>query len=146
MMSPPVIRIYGKEDVDALSVVCQELQACTYCVSMPYAAAYGGVVWFQTLLARVSAYRIRSILDCGDRAGDVLAALRIGLRLIYFSGPHETFIPLAHIAKHYQARLFSALNLDCDLRWYNDKVETCRHWLTLVSRASRPSGNNVHEM
>ncbi len=44
-------------------------------------------------------------LDCADRAGDVLAALRAGVRTIVFGGPEEVAAKLRDMAGQLRAKI-----------------------------------------
>jgi hypothetical protein len=56
-------------------------------------SAVHGATWLQALLgqvrAAVPAADVEAALDCGDRAGDALAALRTGIVRLGWSGSHE---------------------------------------------------------
>lgn len=71
-------------------------------VSAPSASAYAGASWFAALIAAGKAefpdVALTPILDCGDRAGDALAALGLGLRHLVFTGHAEAAARLARIA------------------------------------------------
>jgi hypothetical protein len=74
----PAVIVHGADDVRlALSVG----QAVTL-LSAPGAALYAGCGWWQALVGQARAAAtgvpVANILDCGDGAGQALAALRIG--------------------------------------------------------------------
>ena len=60
-------------------------------ISAHGAAASGGPGWFMAVVETVAGdypdVDILSILDCGDRPGDALAALRAGWKTIVYTGP-----------------------------------------------------------
>lgn len=60
-------------------------------ISAPGAAASGGPGWFMALVECAARdypdLKIDSVLDCGDRPGDALAALRAGWKTIVYTGP-----------------------------------------------------------
>lgn len=65
-------------------------------MSPPQAAAYAGVAFFKALGELVG----REItVDCGLRAGDALAALRIGCRKVVFRGDAARLARLQDIAQ-----------------------------------------------
>lgn len=74
-------------------------------------AATVGPAWFKAVttaaLGRHPGVRAAALLDCGDRPGAVLAALRSGVALIGFRGTEETTQRLSAIAAAYGARLVS---------------------------------------
>jgi hypothetical protein len=66
------------------------------------AAAYAGVGY---LLALSEAVGEQLVIDCGDDAGLVMAALRTGCRKLAFSGPDGLFQPLAEMAEQLGAEI-----------------------------------------
>src|ERR1700691_2415737 len=71
-------------------------------MSAPGAGAYAGVSWWQALVAQAAASRpdttVASVLDCAEEAGTVLAAIRMGLRHLRFTGPADRRERLAALA------------------------------------------------
>lgn len=63
--------------------------------SAPDAAAYAGVGYLHALEAALGR---PLVIDCGDDAGLVMAALRTGCCALVFGGPDELFERLADIA------------------------------------------------
>lgn len=51
-------------------------------------------------------------LDCADRAGDALAALRAGVRTVVFGGPADTAAKLRDIAGQLGAKILPAIDLN----------------------------------
>lgn len=65
-------------------------------MSPPGATAYAGVAFFKALGDLLG----REItVDCGERAGDVLAALRIGCRKLVYRGDAQRLARLQDIAQ-----------------------------------------------
>jgi hypothetical protein len=71
-------------------------------VSAPGAGGYAGAAWFAALAAQGMAafpqVAQRWVLDCGDAAGHVLAALRAGVPAVVFTGAPELRERLASVA------------------------------------------------
>ncbi len=71
-------------------------------LSAPAAAAYLGSGYFHALIETVAveypAAQVTGILDCGDAAGHVMAALREGVDAVVFTGPEAVRRKLAAIA------------------------------------------------
>ena len=71
-------------------------------LSAPGASAYAGAAWFAALVRQGEAefpnVPFIAILDCGDRAGDVLSALGTGLKHLVFTGHPEALRRLKAIA------------------------------------------------
>jgi hypothetical protein len=90
--------------------------------SAPSAGGYAGPGWFRELIeaAReaVPEARFSALLDCGDEAGTVLAALRAGVEGVIFTGRADVAARLADIARQRGARFetarLAALDLGAD--------------------------------
>ncbi len=99
-------------------------------LSPPGAAAYWGPLYFQSLVRLASEAepraRFTAILDCADRPGDVLAALRQGLTDLAFHGSGEVREKLVAIAESRGARLLPPAVVDIDLGEVRDPVASCR--------------------
>jgi hypothetical protein len=70
--------------------------------------------------------RFAAILDCADRPGDVLAALRQGVADVVFHGSGEVRDKLAAIAAARGARLLPPVKADLDLGETRDPLAACR--------------------
>jgi hypothetical protein len=70
--------------------------------SAPDAAAYAGIGYLQALGAAAGQ---ELLIDCGDDAGLVMAALRSGCRKLAFSGSRATAARLADMAAELDAEL-----------------------------------------
>ena len=92
----------------------------------PGAIAYAGPAFFHELERRHG----RAVLaDCGDRAGHALAALRVGLRQVLFTGDAELAARLADIAAQLGASLVTRLDLPVIRLDRDDDLATgCRAW------------------
>jgi hypothetical protein len=83
-------------------------------------ASFLGVGWFKAAINRAAAdhpaARLEAVIDCADEPGTVLAALRVGLKRISFTGAEETRLRLDEIARQLGASVegaveFAALDL-----------------------------------
>jgi acyl-CoA reductase-like NAD-dependent aldehyde dehydrogenase len=87
--------------------------------SPPDAAASMGAGMFRAIIAaaREAEPRARSlaVLDCGDRPGDAMAALREGIDAVCFRGDPEVAAKLAEMAEQAGARVLTALTVSLDL-------------------------------
>jgi len=92
-------------------------------VSAPDAGIYAGPGWFRGVIdaAReaVPSARFLALLDCGDRPGAALAAIRTEIEGVIFTGRADVTRRLADMAARHSVRLFSerpiaALDLDDD--------------------------------
>jgi hypothetical protein len=80
-------------------------------ISAPDAGVYAGPGWFKALVeaARetVPVARFSAVLDCGDRPGAALAAIRTELEAVIFTGRADVAARLADIAHQHGVRLFT---------------------------------------
>jgi hypothetical protein len=76
------------------------------------AGIYAGAGWFKAVVeaARntIPAARFSEILDCGDHAGAVQAALRAGIAAVVFTGRSDVAERLSAIAEQQGSRLLTA--------------------------------------
>jgi fructose/tagatose bisphosphate aldolase len=83
------------------------------------ASAFAGAAWFAALVEQARAefpdVDLTAILDCGDRAGDVPAALKLGLSHIIFTGHAGAAERLRDIAAQAGATVIAARPPSCDL-------------------------------
>ncbi len=105
----------------------------TVCViSAPAASAYAGVSWFPELVRQAQTefpgVDFTAMLDCGDRGGDALAALKAGARHIVFTGHPEAARRLAAIAATTGARILDARPPACDLLNAKDPLRAASAW------------------
>ncbi|RMD63942.1 MAG: hypothetical protein D6826_03615 [Alphaproteobacteria bacterium] len=111
----------------------------------PGAATYLGPAWLSTLIARVAEeyphVAITGLVDCGDRPGYVLAALRQGARRIRFTGRPKVARSLAAAAESCGATLVTGHIETLDLAEHdNDRQSACRRWLAAVQRRKSKGG------
>ena len=98
------------------------------------AGGYAGPLWFKALIeaAKIGhpAIDMTAVLDCGDEAGTVLAALRAGIKRVRFTGPAATAERLAAIAGQMDATIESgAAEAALDLLDVGDPDTACRAFL-----------------
>ena len=71
-------------------------------LSAEAAGAYAGALWFAEMIQAAHEEfpnaELTAILDCGDRAGDVLVALQAGIARVIFTGHPEAACRLTAIA------------------------------------------------
>ncbi len=101
--------------------------------SAPGAAATAGPGWFQEVVAQAGAdfpqVAISAVLDCADRPGHVLAALRLGLARVRFTGEPALAAKLSAIAEQHGAELVTGDLPALDLRGRPRPEQACRDWL-----------------
>lgn len=102
-------------------------------VSAPGAAAYAGPGWFCEVLRAARAVRPEAealgLLDCGTRAGDVLAALRTGIEGVIFTGRGDVADKLASLAGAHGVAFRRTRPAAHDLLAASDPQAACRRWL-----------------
>lgn len=106
--------------------------------SSPGASAYVGPAWFHEVvrLAKAEFPEVEAVamMDCAERAGDVLAALRQGLPRVRFTGRKAVAGKLAAIAEAQGAELVTGRLRALDLRGIDDPETACRAWLAGPTR------------
>lgn len=111
--------------------------------SAPGAGIYAGPGWFKAAIGIASseypAVEFTSVLDCGDEAGIVLAALRHGVSRVRFDGPDSVAARLADIAGQCGAVIErGALEPALDLLGRDDIETICRAFLA-AERSEQPN-------
>ena len=101
-------------------------------VSAVGAAAYAGAGWFAALNRQGAQdfpqVTLTAVLDCADRAGDVLAALKAGMRHVIFTGHPDAAGQLRAIAAETGATILSNRPEACDLLNAEDPAYRARKW------------------
>ena len=134
----------GRHDVAALVIhdldqaraalsAARDLGAPVLLVTAPGAAMAGGPLYLKVLLeaaaADVAGARWSALIDCGDRAGDVFAALDAGWTRLAFAGTADARARLADLADARGARLEPLPGLLLDLGSVGDPDAASRGWL-----------------
>jgi hypothetical protein len=92
------------------------------------ASGFAGAGWFAALVEQGCTefpdVPLTAILDCADRAGDVPAALKRGLKHIVFTGHAEAAARLRDIAAQMGATIITARPAACDLLNSRDPFRT----------------------
>lgn len=111
--------------------------------SAPGAGAYAGAPWWQALTEAAAAEHpgtaVSFILDCGDDAGAVLAALRLGLRHLRFIGSAAARQRLDGTAAALAAQIEGeAPDATLDLLDQRDPAAACRAFLAGLPMQPEP--------
>jgi hypothetical protein len=129
----PVVIVHDLSQARAALAAAEAAGRPVTLLSPPGAAAYWGALYFQSLIQLAAeahpAASFRAVLDCGERPGDVLAALRQGLTDLAFHGTGDVRDKLAAIAEARGARLHEPLSADLDLGHVRDPLAACREVL-----------------
>ena len=114
--------------------------------SAPGAGGYAGGGWFRGLVeaAReaVPEARFSALLDCGDEAGTVLAALRSEVEGIVFTGRADVAKRLADIARQRGARFETArpaVALDLGAEFFAPDARLVARCAEVLARAVPPA-------
>ena len=138
------IIIHGIDDARAALDAAAALGRSVTLVSAPGAAGYAGAAWFLKVVSIAAAEnpeaRWEAVLDCADKPGHVLAALRQGAKAVRYTGPKKTARKLADIAEQSGARLETGRLDAFDLRSEADPGVACRAWLDRRPRGARSRG------
>jgi hypothetical protein len=132
-MAGKAVIVHSLEHARAALAAAAELGVPVTLASAPGASAYAGPGWFQEMTALAAAEVPRAafdaVIDCADRPGDVLLALRLGLRRVRFTGKTAVARKLAAIAEQSGAELVTGRLRALDLRGAADPAGACRAWL-----------------
>jgi len=132
-MTAPAFVIHSLEHAKAALAAAAEAGLPVTLVSAEGAAAYVGAMWFREMVALAARDHpdlpVTAVLDCGDRPGDVLAALRHDLKTLSFSGRPAATKMLAAIAADYGAELVARPRDALDLLDQPDPTAACRAWI-----------------
>jgi fructose/tagatose bisphosphate aldolase len=94
------------------------------------ASGFAGAGWFASVVtqgrAEFPGVPLTAILDCGDRAGDAIAALNRGLPHLIFTGHPTAAERLANIAAQCGAAILTTRPASCDLINVSDPYHTAR--------------------
>ena len=103
-------------------------------VSAKAAAGYAGAPWFAAVVETARAdhpqVALRAVLDCGDKPGHVIGALRQGLKAVRFTGRKAVAETLRGLAREYDAELLTGRVVALDLRDHPAPDAACRDWLS----------------
>ena len=132
-MSGRAVIIHSLDHARAALAAARDIGVPVTLATAPAASAYLGPAWLPEVAAlageAVPDVDCRLLLDCGDRAGDVMAALRTGLPCVRFDGPEAVAQKLAAIAEALGAALVRDMPPLLDLRSCDDPEAACRTWL-----------------
>ncbi len=131
-MQPACFTIHGPEHLRAALAAGASSGRPVVALSAEGAAAYAGAGWFKALAEHGAAdfpdVPLTAILDCGDRAGDALAALNAGVLHIVFNGHPKATASLAAIADGLGATVHAGRPESCDLLNAADPEYAARRW------------------
>jgi len=129
------IIVHSLGDAQAAVGAAASLGCGVTLVSARGAGAYTGPAWFKAVVdAAIAAHpgaAVDAVIDCADAAGTALAALRLGLGRVRFSGNAEARAALAQIAAAQGAVIEGADDAPAlDLLDARDAAAACRAFLS----------------
>ena len=148
-MAGKVIRVHSLEQARAAVAAAAALGVPVTLLSAEGAAATAGIAWFKAVVEQAQASHIQAshsqtaaeaVMDCGDKPGHVLGALRHGFTRVRFEGPAKMRRELEKVAAAHGAALVGGRPDALDLLDESDPETACRAWL-----APRRSGKKARE-
>ena len=122
--------IHSLEHLRAALTACAECGLPVIALSATAASGFAGAAWFDALIAQGRAefpgVPLTAVLDCGDRAGDAIAALNRGLPHLIFAGHPAAAERLADIAAQCGAAILTTRPASCDLMNVTNPYRTAR--------------------
>ncbi|MDR3516279.1 MAG: hypothetical protein P4M00_10705 [Azospirillaceae bacterium] len=135
------IRILGIADLALVMTAAQTTSCPAVVVSAPEAAGFAGVGWFKALIETghhcFPTVPLTAILDCGDMPGLVLAAWRVGVSDVIFSGDIATRDRLCQAGAASGGVIHDRFATVLDLAGIIARDSACRTWLTGITEGSR---------
>jgi hypothetical protein len=137
--------------VHALADALAALEAAEACAapvalwSAIGAAAYLGPLFWQMMEGEARAAHPKAtfvaVLDCAERPGDAMAAIRQGLKHLCFTGAAELMAKLRDMAETEGATLYGERPRDVlDLKEVTDPAQACRLWFRPAVEKTPPLG------
>ncbi len=128
------VTFHGLEHARAAAEAATGLGVPLTLVTAPGAAAYAGAEWFQAVVVELGRQYpdlvIEAWLDCRDRAGDAMGAMRAGVHRIIFTGDAELAGKLRGMAGATGMTVADRRPFAFDPRTSSDMVRDCRRWLS----------------
>ncbi len=128
-MSGKEIVVHSLAHALAALSAAAEAQVPVTLASAPHAGMQAGPGWFKAVIDQAKAAHpevaVTAILDCSDEPGAVMAALRLGLTQLRFSGPEPVRVKLASMGASFADPPAATLDL-LDAR---DPEARCRDFL-----------------
>ena len=137
-MSGRAVIIHSLDHALAALAAAAQANCAITLLSPPGAAAYMGPLLFMSIMeqarARHPAVPVDAVLDCGDRSGDALAALRQGVPAIRFTGRPDVAAKLTAIAAQRSQRVLRHELPSLDLLHRADPSTALAAWLDGVAK------------
>ncbi len=132
-MTGKVVIVHSLSQATAALAAAHELGCPITIASAPGASATVGVRWFQAVVEQACKVYpevpVRAVIDCAERPGEALAALRCGFKAVRFSGKPAVAVKLAAIAAQLNAEIVTGRQRALDLLDQADPTQATRDWL-----------------
>ena len=131
--------VHNTEHVRAALDAARSTNRPVTLVSAPGAGHYLGAGYFRAMVeqgagSRKDTYIAGIVLDCGDRPGTALAALRAGLPAIRLRARGDILDKVTEIARRQGAAVNPKTGPELNLLDARDPCRTCREWLARTER------------
>jgi fructose/tagatose bisphosphate aldolase len=130
----PVIVVHSQAQAEAALAAAARADRPVVLASPPGAAAAMGAGYFRAMIAAARRAhpeaRAVAVLDCGDRAGDAMGALREGIAVVCFRGDPAVAAKLAEMAAQMGAAVVSEVPDGLDLGAAAEPVSAVRAYLS----------------
>lgn len=127
------VMIHGLPGARIAALTARDRGDSLLLVSAPAAAGSAGAGWWRALTERLATefpdLTITAVLDCGDAAGAVMAALQAGVRDLAFAGPEGVAVKLQSMAEQSGSRLWRSLPPALDARQHRNPAQAIADWL-----------------
>ncbi len=127
---PAVFIVHGLDHLRAALAAGRDSGRRIVAVSAPGASAFAGEAWFAALAAEGRTafpdVAFTAILDCGDRAGDAVMALKAGANPVIFTGAALAAARLSALASTLGAGVIDRRPDGVDLGMVADPAWTAR--------------------
>jgi hypothetical protein len=133
-VNPACFVVHGKRHLLAALAAGAASGRPVIALSGESAGAYAGAEWFLALVRQCQPafpdVELTAMFDCGDRAGDALAALKAGVGDVVFTGHPDAAVRLAAISGQRGARIHDARPPAFDLIGLRNPAKAALRWAT----------------
>ena len=148
-ITPPHFTVHDTAQMTAVLEAAAATQRGAILLSAPGASAYLGAGWFRAALDRAlaeapGASDWTAYLDCADRAGDVMSALRAGVPGAIFTGDSQVAAKLAAMTEG-RMSVLTARPESLDLAAAAEPGVVCRNILATACPCPSPDNKAVRD-
>ena len=132
-MAGKVVIVHSLAQAEAALSAASALGCPITLASAPGASATVGIRWFQAVVEQATAsypdVAVSAVIDCAERPGEALAALRLGCTAVRFTGKRSAAAKLKAIAAEQGAEILTGRLSALDLLGQADPAAAARTWL-----------------